>query len=313
MWWHGEKSGVLRVKRIGIVGTDSTHASAYAGCINGMPADEARVVAIWGETPTSARALADQAGISHCVAHPLELLGTVDAVMITVRDGATHLELALPFIQAGCPVYVDKPFALTGAQASALAGAAKRARVPLMGGSGCKYLRDVLAARDTARAMMMENALLGACISFSVSMDSPFGGFLFYAPHLIEIALTVLGAAPRQVYAVACHGTVTATARFENCDVTMHFLSHASRHGYALFGPRDICFGEIGLGGLYHRECELFMRMLHTGEMPESYERLVQPVFIAEAIMKSIAKKEPVEVEGWNDKPAWQGTGTGPG
>ncbi len=40
------------------------------------------------------------------------MLGNVDAVIIARDDHETHLELARPFLEAGLPVFVDKPLSL---------------------------------------------------------------------------------------------------------------------------------------------------------------------------------------------------------
>jgi predicted dehydrogenase len=46
-----------------------------------------------------------------------DLVGKVDAILLARDDSENHYEMALPFLRAGLPVYVDKPFAPTKAEA----------------------------------------------------------------------------------------------------------------------------------------------------------------------------------------------------
>src|SRR5205823_1398283 len=45
------------------------------------------------------------------VERPEALLGRVDAVLIESQEGAAHLGRARPFLEAGVPLFIDKPFA----------------------------------------------------------------------------------------------------------------------------------------------------------------------------------------------------------
>ena len=49
---------------------------------------------------------------------PEDLIGNIDAVLIEANDGSVHLERARPFLEAGIPCFVDKPFACSAADAT---------------------------------------------------------------------------------------------------------------------------------------------------------------------------------------------------
>lgn len=77
----------------------------------GMPG--VRVTHLWTDDPAEAPAVAAAALIPHIVARPEDVIGHVDAVLIATDDGFDHVWRARPFVEAGLPVFVDKPLALT--------------------------------------------------------------------------------------------------------------------------------------------------------------------------------------------------------
>ena len=73
----------------------------------------AQVTHLWTDAAGAAAGVAALARIPEVVARPEEVIGQVDAVMIATDDGDDHVRRARPFIEAGMPVFVDKPLALT--------------------------------------------------------------------------------------------------------------------------------------------------------------------------------------------------------
>lgn len=71
----------------------------------------ARVTHIWCDDPADASKVAAASLIEHVVANPEDVIGQVDAVIIATDDGDDHIRRVKPFIEAGLPVFVDKPMA----------------------------------------------------------------------------------------------------------------------------------------------------------------------------------------------------------
>ena len=91
----------------------------YAGIpkyLGGQPLESvripgARVTHLWTDDPNDAPKVAAASLIEHVVARPEDVIGKVDAVIIATDDGDDHVRRARPFIEAGLPVFVDKPMA----------------------------------------------------------------------------------------------------------------------------------------------------------------------------------------------------------
>jgi predicted dehydrogenase len=68
-----------------------------------------RVTHVWCDDADDAQRVARVSRIPRVVGNAEDVLGEVDAVLIPTDSGREHLERARPFIEAGIPVFIDKP------------------------------------------------------------------------------------------------------------------------------------------------------------------------------------------------------------
>lgn len=69
----------------------------------------AKVTHVWTDDPADAVQVAAVAHIPNIVERAEDVIGEVDAVLIATDKGFEHVERARPFIEAGVPVFIDKP------------------------------------------------------------------------------------------------------------------------------------------------------------------------------------------------------------
>lgn len=74
---------------------------------------EAKVTHVWAQDKSIASHIAKAALIDHVVDHYTNMIGQVDGVLLARDDAETHYEFAAPFLNAGIPIYIDKPLALS--------------------------------------------------------------------------------------------------------------------------------------------------------------------------------------------------------
>lgn len=91
----------------------------YAGILNYLkPAepgqlgiDGVSVTHVWCDDPADAEGVSKASMVPNIVENPEDVIGKVDAVVIPVDRGGEHVDRARPFIEAGLPVFIDKPLA----------------------------------------------------------------------------------------------------------------------------------------------------------------------------------------------------------
>ncbi|HEY0215835.1 MAG TPA: Gfo/Idh/MocA family oxidoreductase [Cellulomonas sp.] len=139
------------------------------------------------------------------------LAGSVDAVLVTARDAATHRTLAEPLLRAGLPVLVDKPFTATVDDAEHLVRLADRLGVPLTSSSA---LRTHPVVQDVAHRWRSTDGGIAVATAGAADPDGPYGGLAFTAVHPVEVALAVLRDRPVHVVGTAVEaGARTLTVR----------------------------------------------------------------------------------------------------
>ncbi|HLF58900.1 MAG TPA: Gfo/Idh/MocA family oxidoreductase [Alphaproteobacteria bacterium] len=142
----------------------------------------AHVTEVWAEDRGQAEHIARAAKIDRVVDDFREMIGRVDGVLLARDDAENHARFAAPFLEAGVPVYIDKPLALSVAAALELLA---RQKFPgqIFTCSALRYAREFELSEGAKRELGVIRFVQG-----TVPKD-----WDRYAIHVIEPALNVLG------------------------------------------------------------------------------------------------------------------------
>ena len=141
----------------------------------------------WTQDPESTKKLCAACRIPHGVGDYREFLGKVDAVIIARDDYETHFKMALPFLEAGLPVFVDKPLSVDIAELRAFRPYLEKGQ--LMSCSGMRYARELDEPRADLAAYGRLKLIRGAIV---LSWEK-------YGVHLLEAILAITPAHPVSV------------------------------------------------------------------------------------------------------------------
>ena len=279
------------MRKIGIVGSDNSHAIAYSKLINvdRIMGNDVQVVGIWGQEPARTKEVATEGQIPSIVDSPDGLLGAVDTVFVVDRHGDLHAEHALPYLKEGIPVYVDKPFAISLDDCRRMLAAAEKSGAFVTSMSSLRITPDTDAL---AKQVAQIGEIRAAQITGPCDFGSQYGGPFFYATHVIEIALRLLGDGVQSVRAERVGQTVVVNAVWANdVQVTLTYLADAHYHFYAtLFGTESMAAGEVRANSDgYAQIVRRVLAAIDAGQRPLSDEQLLLPIATVHAIQSSLA------------------------
>lgn len=292
----------MKMFKLAVIGTENSHAYAFCQLINLPNSDgirlfpDCQVIYAYGYDQAANEALLKDCGVEKIADSLTEIASEVDGAMITSRDGKFHAEYARPFIEAGKPVFVDKPFTRDCEEALELVRFAKAKGVPLCGGSSLKYATEIKELKVVRESVGDEIA--NGFVAAPLNMENEYGGFWFYSSHLAEMCLEVFGYNPKSVLAVRRKDNICGVINYENYSVTYNYANHCGNaYTCAVYSEKTADCKMVCLDYIYERECNIFIEMLRTGKMEHSYEELIAPVYVLTAIKKAYETDQEVAIE----------------
>lgn len=110
-----------------------------------------QVTHAWTQDKSVTAKLCAACRIEHAVEKPEDMLGKVDALIIARDDWELHAKLARPFLEAGVPVFIDKPLSLDADEVAWFRGYLERGL--LMSTSGLRYARELDELRSAMETL----------------------------------------------------------------------------------------------------------------------------------------------------------------
>lgn len=244
----------IRGKRIGIIGLDTSHSLAFTKAINTNPSnynDYQVVVAYPFGTQTIASATEripkytqgiQQYGVK--IADSItELLREVDVVMLETNDGRMHLPQALQVINAGKPLFIDKPIAASMVDAAKIFREAKKKEVPIFSSSSLRYMPNVQKVK-----LGEFGEVKGASTFSPATLEPTHPDLYWYGIHGVETLFAVMGPNCKSVSQVSTESTDVITGVWADGRVGT-FTGY--RNGRADFGGTCFCEEEVVQLGPY--------------------------------------------------------------
>ncbi|PTY08389.1 oxidoreductase [Opitutaceae bacterium EW11] len=262
--------------QIGIVGTDTSHAVAFAEHfhqIGGRSRRTAFRISVGyaggsAEIPISAtrvngfrKTLEERFGVAF-VGSPEEVAARCDALLVLSVDGNTHLPLVRMLAPFGRPLFVDKPFALSSADAREILAVARRHGAPIMSCSSLRFAPALTALLESGRPN-------GADFYGPLSVQPGIPTLFWYGIHACEMLVTALGPdfstvshvaqGEDEVYAAVWEGGAVGTLRLN--------VRGRAAFGGTLHYPNRSAFCDAG-AGYFGSMVEAVIQFFRTGVPP---------------------------------------------
>lgn len=273
--------------KIAILGVENSHADAFLKFVKEGHYPDIEIVGIYSDEPEAVKKLNEEFGVAIMDNYD-SLAGKVDGIMVTARHGDNHYKYAKPYIKYGIPMFIDKPTTCSDEEAVEFMNIVKEKGILLCGGSTCTSVKET---KELAAAVK-ENKLgilRGGSIACPVFSDSPYGGFYFYAQHLVEIMTTVFGYDVKTVSARRTSNAVLFTANYDSYSVQGAFQEKTGYYNVSVYGADNAesrCFTVVQDD--FRVEMDDMLNILNGGKMRKSYEQLAAPVFIMNTVLRAV-------------------------
>ena len=234
-------------KRIGMIGLDTGHCTAFAKSINGSPDtfNGYKITAAypkgteniieWKERIPQITEEVRQYGVKIVDSIPA-LLEQVDAVILTCIDGNMHLEQAIPVLKAGKPLFIDKPVSASLADTIAIFEAAKHYKTPVF---SCSSLRYMASVQEVASGKL--GKIVGAEAYSPAVIEKTHPDFFWYGIHGVEILYAVMGAGCERLSRTHTTGTDVVVGVWKDGRIGTFRGTRTGTHSYG-----GIAYGEKG-------------------------------------------------------------------
>jgi hypothetical protein len=245
--------------------------------------DGARITHLWTDNPVEAPGVAAAALIPNVVPRPEDVIGHVDAVIIATDDGTDHVRRARPFVEAGLPVFVDKPLATSLEELKTFIAWEKQG-AKLLSSSGLRYAPEL----DTCLTHLKTLGELRWLGGLSCKTWERYG------IHLLEPLYRVVGPGIVSVRLEAAPGLEVAhIVHRSGVQITLPVIYD----GGATFGQMQVCgtagqtafkFSDTYTG--FRRQMVSFVDYVRTGVSPYPWAETVELMVALIAGLRSRAE-----------------------
>jgi predicted dehydrogenase len=281
--------------RVGIIGTDTSHATAFTQLLNDKSNPNhvpgARVVAAFkGGSPDVeasrtridrfAAELKDKWGIEF-VSSIEELSAKVDAVLLLSVDGRPHLSQVRPVFAAKKRVFIDKPMTASYADAREIARLSREAGVPFFSSSSLRFVPDV----QTVRRSDKHGGIMGAFAFGPETLEPHHPDLFWYGIHTVEMLYTLMGSGCDSVTRVKTDSGDTVVGRWKDGRIgTMRGLIQGRQeYGAIVFGQKAVLATPVPMRSDYRGLLIEIVKFFETGVPPVRPDETLEILAFMEA------------------------------
>lgn len=273
--------------KVAILGCENSHANEFLkAVIKEHLVEDVEFVGVYSDERETAEKLHQEFGV-YVAENYDEFVGKVDGIIITARHGDNHYKYAKPYIASKIPMFIDKPITCSEEDAKEFLKALKGNQVPVCGGSVCVLADHVQKLKDA-----VENEeygkVLGGYLRAPLNMDNAYGEFFFYSQHLVQVMTHIFGCYPKSVQVFRNHETYSCIVRYDSYDVTIAYVVENYLYYAGISCEKEFVGERYRISNCFAREFMEFYELLLGKEQKQSYEDFFAPVYVMNALNRSI-------------------------
>ncbi|MBP3381393.1 MAG: Gfo/Idh/MocA family oxidoreductase [Clostridia bacterium] len=273
--------------RVAILGCENSHADSFLNYMNRSGKfSDVEIVGAYSDEPEACARMRDNFGLYVAKRYD-EFVGKIDGLIITARHGDNHYKYAKPYIASGIPMFIDKPITVSENEAVTFMNELAANNVRVTGGSCCMHDTVIQRLKEIA-AQKPHGEILGGYFRAPLSVHNAYGGFFFYAQHLVQMVSEVFGYYPDSVKMYQNDTSYTAVIRYPQYIVTAEYKDDNQVYYAAVSCEKAVVGEACTLRGCFETEFDEFYNLLQGGAQKQTYDAFIAPVFVMNAMYRSL-------------------------
>ena len=284
--------------RLGIVDFDSSHSVEFTRRFNHFGIDSEQwvegaqvVLGCPGASEMSPERIDGftsdirECGVS-LVNNPTDMIGEIDAVLVLSLCGGVHLEQVRPFLEAGIPAYVDKPFTCSVEDAEKIVELADTNGSFVYGTSALRFSEEV----QTFQNMESAYGRLNGVLTYGPAKRAKGNPGLFhYGIHAVELLFTLMGSGIQQVTAATGDNADVVTATWNDGRIAglRGTRAGATAYGFTAFCDKAVIEQKVSTRFAYRNLCRSIVTTLESQRPVVANEVTLEVVLFIVAALKS--------------------------
>jgi len=226
-----------------------------------------------------------------------DLVDKVDVVCVESQSGLAHLDRARPFIEAGIPTYIDKPFVIKVDDGLKIRDLAAEHGVPVFSSSSLRYAPEVVDAQADEEGV---GEVVGAFAYSPASLHDANPGLAHYGIHGVETLYALMGPGCVELSCMSEEGGEVSVGRWADGRVASMRGTRAGAHayGFTVWGDKGVRSERISTSYIYRELLKRIVEMWDTGKSPLDIDITIEiAAFIAAAWESANNGGKVVELE----------------
>jgi len=214
-----------------------------------------------------------------------DMIGKVDGMLIESQEGGVHLNRAQPFLEAGIPCFIDKPFTCSVSDAIQLAKLAEKRKVPIFSSSSLRYAPDIVQYLSRFE----HGHILGAFSYGPAPLHKKNPGLCHYGIHPVELLYTVMGPGCERVACTHASDVDLVTGQWKDGRVATvrGIRAGGGAYGCVAFTQRGVQTFAVDTRYIYRELLKKIVEMFTTRKSPLDIRVTVEIVGFIEAALAS--------------------------
>lgn len=293
-------------RRVGIIGLDTSHATAFTKALNdpsagtefggfkitaAYPRGSSEIKSSYERIPGYTEEV-KKLGVEISGSID-ELLSKCDYVLLETNDGRLHLEQALQVMKAGKLMFIDKPIAASLADAIAIFNAASHYKLPVFSSSSLRYGTGTSEIKGGSIGRV-----LGADTYSPATLERTHPDLFWYGIHGVETLFTVMGTGCRSVSGIFTDDAdfVTGFWKDNRIGTFRGIRKGKTDYGGTAFGEKGIA--QVGRYDGYNSLLAEIIKFFQSGTAPVPPEETIEIfAFLTAASESKKINGEPVLID----------------